>query len=151
MECISIDGLRSTNTASYCMRETDVQINMFGRHWAEAGVFFQLRPWLINPVTVLDLNITNILSENKMKGRIRTGFKQPLFLFHFVCLHVLPWVRGVVSGPSLCWAELLPVLLSFLRWREPWGLWWRWLCLGIRTPTNRVLWPGERRETVGGL
>lgn len=56
----------------------------------------------------------------------------------------LPWLDVAVSVSSLCWAAMLPALLSLLRCLEPWGLWWRWLCLGIRTPTNSVLWPEDK-------
>lgn len=37
----------------------------------------------------------------------------------------LPWLDVVVSVSSLCWAAMLPALLSLLRCLEPWGLWWR--------------------------
>lgn len=62
-------------------------------------------------------------------------------------LCVLPWLEAAVSLSSLCCVAMLPALLSLLRWREPWGLWWRWLCMGIRTPTKRALWPEKEARS----
>lgn len=60
----------------------------------------------------------------------------------------LPWLDVVVSVSSLCCVAMLDALLSLLRCLEPWGLWWRWLCRGIRTPTNSVLWPAHTNQSV---
>ena len=65
-----------------------------------------------------------------------------------VCPCAVPWLDGGESDPSFCCVELLADRLSLLRWRDPWALWWRWLCLGIRTPTDRVLCPGKEKRGV---
>lgn len=60
---------------------------------------------------------------------------------------------AVLSVFMSSWATLPARILSaLLRCLELCCRWWRWDCLpmGIRTPTNRVLWP-ERKKIAGEI